>query len=314
MNDILSVLFQVVGTFFDQVVTFFSDSPEWGGLVTFAILSPVVPVGHDVPEGLLSIVRRWHGGKGDKVANVNQMAGVLDEYSAKWGIPGDMRTFILVDVVELNRVFTLCKGENSSLKLRKERDRLITHCVNYSLGYIRFWAIGQYADGFITVENIHSLCFLLPGETAGGRKLAPPTDAMPETKIRVFNEDGIMFIIDQAKDKNAGEVHHGWPPGVRHALILIYEEDGVTEVYREITTHLHNRIEMPAGSHGKVFLAKAAFLKHMNDAPHFGTEVTFAMPTTTQDLLEILHNQHQEDAEQHRKDVEAMEKEMKDRS
>jgi hypothetical protein len=52
-----------------------------------------------------------------------------------------------------------------------------------------------------------------------------------------------------------------------------------------MSTHKHNLIEMPAGSHGKEFVATAAFLHHVDDAPIFGNEETFMMPKSTTDML-----------------------------
>jgi hypothetical protein len=41
---------------------------------------------------------------------------------------------------------------------------------------------------------------------------------------------------------------------------------------------------MPEGSRGKLFIIKAAFLRHIDDSPRFGPEPTFFMPLTTEDL------------------------------
>jgi hypothetical protein len=54
---------------------------------------------------------------------------------------------------------------------------------------------------------------------------------------------------------------------------------------RGYTTRLHNDIDMPAGSRGKQFIIKAAFLRHISDKPRFGSEPTFSMPLTTEDLV-----------------------------
>jgi hypothetical protein len=41
---------------------------------------------------------------------------------------------------------------------------------------------------------------------------------------------------------------------------------------------------MPSGSRGKLFIIRAAFLRHVDDKPRFGPEPTFFMPLTTEDL------------------------------
>jgi hypothetical protein len=97
---------------------------------------------------------------------------------------------------------------------------------------------------------------------------------------------------------------------VRHALIVITASDGVTEVHRQITTRLHNDIRMPDGSHGKQFIAKASFLRHVDDEPRFGNQPTFSMPLTTEDLAAALDHQHHEDYEAHVREVERQRQEI----
>jgi hypothetical protein len=133
-------------------------------------------------------------------------------------------------------------------------------------------------------ENIENVVNLLPGEASGHHDRTEATEAIAEVKVKVVNEDFIRVVIDQSSGENAGPVIHGWPPGVKIALIVITATDGKTEVLRQLTTKLHNNIEVPAGSHGKQFIIKAAFLRHIDDKPHFGSEPTFTMPLTTEDL------------------------------
>jgi hypothetical protein len=108
----------------------------------------------------------------------------------------------------------------------------------------------------------------------------------------------------------AAQVAHGWPSGVKNALTVITASDGKTEIYRQITTRLHNDIRMPEGSHGKQFIIKAAFLKHVNDEPHFGNEPTFSMPLTTEDLAATLDRQHHEEFEAQLQEVERQRQEI----
>jgi hypothetical protein len=93
---------------------------------------------------------------------------------------------------------------------------------------------------------VHLLGFLLPGESGGHRDRTEATDVTAEVKVSVVNEDFIRVVIDQSAGENAAQVAHGWPPGVRNALIVITAADGKTEVYRQLTTRLHNDIQMPA--------------------------------------------------------------------
>jgi hypothetical protein len=86
--------------------------------------------------------------------------------------------------------------------------------------------------------------------------------------------------------------------------------DGKTEIYRQVTSRLHNDIRMPDGLHGKQFIIKAAFLKHVDDEPRFGNEPTFSMPLTTEDLAVALDRQHHEEFEAQLREVERQRQEI----
>ncbi|MDR3351320.1 MAG: hypothetical protein LBN98_06765 [Prevotellaceae bacterium] len=73
-------------------------------------------------------------------------------------------------------------------------------------------------------------------------------------------------------------------------MIIIIASDGKTEILRILTTRLHNTIRMPEGSHGKQFIIKAAFLKHMDDDLLFGAEQTLSMPLTSEDFFKRLRD------------------------
>jgi hypothetical protein len=90
---------------------------------------------------------------------------------------------------------------------------------------------------------------------------------------------------------------------------VITAADGKTEVYRHLTTHLHNDVRMPEGSHGKQFIIKASFLRHVDDEPRFGNEPTFSMPLTTEDLAATLDRQHHEEYEAQLREVERLRQE-----
>jgi hypothetical protein len=130
------------------------------------------------------------------------------------------------------------------------------------------------------------------------------TDVTAEVKVKVINEDNIRVVIDQSAGENAAQVAHGWSEGVHNALIVVTTAAGKTEILCQMTTRLHNDLRMPAGSHGKQFIIKASFLKHVNDEPRFGNEPTFSMPLTTEDLAATLDRQHHEDFEEQIQEVE----------
>jgi hypothetical protein len=171
-------------------------------------------------------------------------------------------------------------------------------------------AYGEYTAGVLTADDVHLLGFLLPGETGGHHDRTEATDVVAEVKVKVVNEDFICVVIDQSAGENAAQVVYGWPDGVKNALIVITAADGQTEVYRQFTTRLHNDIRLPEGSHGKQFIIKESFLKHINDEPRFGNEPTFSMPLTTEDLAAALDRQHHAEFEAQMQEVERQRQEI----
>ncbi|MDR1403676.1 MAG: hypothetical protein LBJ60_08265, partial [Tannerellaceae bacterium] len=129
--------------------------------------------------------------------------------------------------------------------------------------------------------------------------------------VRVISEDAIRVVIDQSSAENAALVAHGWPPGVRQALIVITGAADGKEVYRQMTTRLHNDVFLP-GFHGKQFIIKAAFMKHIDDEPIFGNQPTFSLPLTTEDLVAALEKQHETDTAAHALEVERHRLEMEE--
>jgi hypothetical protein len=131
-----------------------------------------------------------------------------------------------------------------------------------------------------------------------------------EVTISMRQTRFIRVIIDHASSENAALVVHGWPKGVRHAAIEILSADGKKVVHHQLTTHLHTDIEMPEGSQGQLFIARAAFLRHVDDLPKYGPEPTFSMPLTTKDLADVLDKQHFEEYEAHLREVERRRQEV----
>ena len=218
---------------------------------------------------------------------------------------------------KLQTLINRCRTPSGSQSDRTLRSSLLKSTIGYCLLQVRIWAYGAYTAGTLSADDVHLLGFLLPGESGGRHDRTEPTDITAEVKVKVINEDFIHVVIDQSAGENAALVEHGWPHGVRNALIVITAADGKTEVYRQFTTRLHNDIHMPEGSHGKQFIIKASFLKHINDEPRFGNEPTFSMPLTTEDLAAALDRQHHEDfeaqlqeVERHRQEIERLQAEL----
>jgi hypothetical protein len=249
----------------------------------------------DITEALLATIKRWHGSIDEQFSCIDNVVNVILKNAS------GIRPPEFQDLVNYrDRLQTLinhCHTTSASAADRQERNSVLKAAVGLCLLEIRVWAYSMYTQKMLTADDVHTLGFLLPGEHGGHHSKSEPTDAIPEVKVSVLNEDFIRVVVDQSAGENAGPVKHGWPVGVRHVMIVIIAVDGMTEIYRLTSTHLHNDIEMPAGSHGKQFIVKAAFLRHVDDKPKFGNEPTFSMPLTTEDLAAALNKQQQENSE-----------------
>jgi hypothetical protein len=211
---------------------------------------------------------------------------------------------------QLQALINKCRSTAGSAADRTLRNTLLKSTVGLCLLQGKIWAYGEFSAGVLTADDVHLLGFLLPGEVGGRRTRAEATDVTAEVKVSVINADFIRVVIDQSAGENAAQVAHGWPLGVKNALIVITAADGKTEISRQITTRLHNDIRMPEGSHGKQFIIKAAFLRHVDDAPRFGNSPTFSMPLTTEDLAASLDHQHHADFEAQLQEVERARQEI----
>jgi hypothetical protein len=239
---------------------------------------------NSLTESILTGVRRWHGSIGDKLINIDNLVNVIKAHQPAWPIDPGLLAQLSGNCERLQALVVKCHTPEASSADREKRNTLLRSTVRLCLLQVKVWAYSQFTAGVMTATDVHLLCFLLPGETGGHRSRTEATAAEAEVKVRVLNEDFIRAVIDNSAGENAAQVSHGWPAGVRNALLVITAADG-TEVCRRITTRLRTDLCMPAGSHGKQFIIKAAFLKHVSDEPRFGAEQTFSMPLTTEDLV-----------------------------
>jgi hypothetical protein len=235
-------------------------------------------------KGVHAGTRRWHGSIDNKFSCIDNIVRAVTEHQSLWAMPPDLYANLLDGHRELQLRIDKCRTLSGSTADRILRDTLFKSMTDLCLTKIKIWAFAKFLDGTMTAGDVHLLGFLLPGETGGRHSRKEATNIIPEVKVRVVNGDFIRVIIDQSSSENAAQAAHGWPQGVEHALIVIIAADGITEVYRRFTTRLHTNIRMPAGSHGKQFIIKAAFLVHVDDEPRFGSEETFSMPLMTEDL------------------------------
>jgi hypothetical protein len=317
LSEIIINTAGIVSGLSNAFFSFFSDggilSAEGVGVVlAFAAIATVTG---NIPEGTLVAVRQWHGTIDEQLGNIIKVTGVLTEHKTSWIVPTALLDPLTDNCNELCMLVPKCKSTSASTDDRAHRNTLLKSTVAYCLMNVRIWVYQAYAAGALTVDDVHSMCFLLPNEHGGRHERSKATNVVAEVKVRVITQDLIRAVIDQASVENAGQVVHGWPPGVKLALIVIISVEDGSEVYRQMTSHLHNDIPMPESSRGKQFAIKASFLKHVDDIPRFGSEPTFSMPLTTEELIDAHDRQHHEDfeeqlraVEQHRQEVEGLKK------
>jgi hypothetical protein len=315
MENLVAITICLVNTIFDHANMFLSSLSD-GGLVlasgsglTVAFALGAVVYG-TIAEGVLAAIRRWHGSIDEQFSNINNLVSVVTTHQPAWSMPPDLLQQLSSNRDRLQELINKCHTPQASAADRELRNTLLKSTVGLCLVQAKIWAYGEFANGIMTADDVHLLGFLLPGETGGRHDRTEATDVTAEVKVKIVNEDFIRVVVDQSAGENAAQVVHGWPHGVKNALIIITSADGKTEVYRQVTSRLHNDIRMPDGSHGKQFIIKAAFLKHVDDEPRFGNEPTFSMPLTTEDLAAALDRQHHEDFEAQLREVERQRQEI----
>jgi hypothetical protein len=309
MSNLVEILIVLFSGIVEQVSMFLIRllESESGGVALAIAFGGVMP---GVSEGVLAAARRWHGSIDEQFSNINNFVTLVMSHQPAWSIPEDLLDKLTTDRDQLQSLINKCRSTAGSAADRTLRSTLLKSTVGLCLLQGRIWAYGEYTAGVLTADDVHLLGFLLPGESGGHHGRTEATDVVVEVKVSVINADFIRVVIDQSSGENAAQVAHGWPSGVKNALIVITAADGKTEIYRQITTRLHNDIRMPEGSHGKQFIIKAAFLRHVNDEPRFGNSPTFSMPLTTEDLAAALDHQHHADFESQLQEVERARQEL----
>jgi hypothetical protein len=279
----------------------------WTNGITLAFALSTVVQG-SIPEGVLASIRRWHGTIDERFDNLKKLVDLIQ--AKTWPLPENLLKELTDYCSELQNLIPKCRTGAASSEDRERRNRLLNLAIKLCLLQVKTWAYGQYAAGTLTVEDLHKLGFLLPGENGGHHKRTEATRIQAEVKVSVMNANFIRVIIDQAAIENAAQVMHGWPSGVKQALIVIISVETKAEIIHRMTARLHNDIHMPDGSQGKQFIIKASFLKHIDDEPLFGNEPTFSMPLTTEDLIHTDDHQQHEDFEAQRKEIDHYRREI----
>jgi hypothetical protein len=271
----------------DMFLAFISDAFSRSNVEIGLTLAAMLGV---ISEGARSNMRNWHGNLDQKVGCIDNVVTLLAANQPTWAMPTELYGQLTAQHSQLQALVSKCRTNAASTSDRMHRDTLLKATVDLCLLQVKVWAHGQFVAGVLTADDVHDLGFLLPNEHGGRHARTQATDILAEVKVKVINEDIIRVVIDQSAGENAAQVVNGWPSGVHNALIVVETADGMTEVYRQMTTRLHNDIVMPPGSRGKQFIVKASFLKHVDDVPRFGNEPTFSMPLNTEDLAS--HLQH----------------------
>jgi hypothetical protein len=274
----------------DQSGEYFAILSGWwdmigGGVACFVAGDFLLnfPQGERPPESVLAAARRWHGSIRDKFTNLDNLLRVLAAHK-DWPYPATLVALLTTIRDRLQVLILLCEANQATGAERDERNQLLKQMVDICTKPMKLWALNLCVTAVISLDELHSLAYLLPSERGGRHERAGETIARAEVKPDAIDADHVRITVDHSFAENAGQVASGWPGDAKFVLVVIMAADGVTEVFRTISSQLHNNIRMPEGSHGKIFIAKAAFLRHPDDEPHFGNEPTFSMPWTTEDL------------------------------
>jgi hypothetical protein len=313
MNHLFEILTHWAGHLLDPVGTVLALLSNGGAVLSLA--SALVMEYGKIQESYLSNARRWHGRISEKFVNVDHLVRRVEEHQKEWQMPADLFDTLVNHRDRLLVLVPHCQGSDGGPKDRAERDTLLRTSVFLCRNQVKEWAYGKLADGTMTVDDIHSLFLLAPGDIGGRRKRAQPTDEQAKIGVQVIGPDFIRVGLTHAAGKNAAGVTHGWPTGVRHALIVIRSVVENVEVIRRITTRLRTTIKMPEGSHGKQFFVEAAFLKHVDDFPRFGAQHTFTLPFMTEDVVDTINrkqveNQVSNEMEEMRRKIERLTAEL----
>jgi hypothetical protein len=252
-----------------------------GGLM-FAFAT-AMPTGA-LPDGIRKRIKQWHGTIDEQFDNLNSLVEIITAHQPLWTIATPLLREITDARDQLLATIAKCKSPSGSLEDRMRRDTLLKEAVDMCLKKIKLWAYGLYDDGILTADDVHLLGFLLPFEHGRGHEKTEATNVVALLKALVISSGMVRFTVDQSDDKNAALVSHGKPKGVKFVLLHITSEDGQTVVLHQAFSKLHNDIKMPDDAHGKTFIAKAAFLKHIEDEPRYGKEVFFTMPKNIGDI------------------------------
>jgi hypothetical protein len=308
MEHFIEIVIALANTLFGHISWLLSSLSAGDGLV-FAFALVAMPV-NNISEGSLTNVRRWRGGIADKFTAIDNLLSTILANQPAWAIQPELLEKLKSYHKELEKLVHLCKTSNSSMAHRAQRDALLSTIMRFCRIQIRAWAYQSFASGLLTASDVHLLGFLLPGENGGYHRRSKATAEQAYIKVGIINEDFIRVSITHTTDDGGVPENQAWPSHIPFARIVITASDGQTEVYNNLTTHIHNDIHMPKGSHGKQFVAKASFLKHVDDKPVFGNQQVFSIPLNTEDLLAAAKNPQAPDSNFYLQEIEHLKEEI----
>lgn len=255
---------------------------------------------------LLNSISRWHGGIDDQFTNIDNLVNCIMEHQPGWSVPPELLAEVTECRDQLRELIVRCRGSNASRTDRQLRNALLKSTVGFCLLQMKIWAYDEYEAGLLKPGDIHRLGFLLPGKV-GRIKIY---DARPEVRVSVVGKKTIRVIIEQAGDEPDEQVMHGWPHGLKNALVVVTADDEKTEVLHVITARLYNSIRLPGNSRGKRFFIKASFLKNEDDLPRFGRQRPFFIPLDDEDFAAAADRQYHEDFEAQLRETELQRQEI----
>jgi hypothetical protein len=316
---LVAVLFGLVAGLLAE----YFNAPEWcqflfgGGGASLGFAAGVVSI-YNITEDVLSVIRQWHGSIDQQMSNISNVLERLKAHAVDWKVPEEFLDQLTENYQKLVGLVDTCSKSSGSSADRTMRNSLLKSTVGFCLTQIKSWVIAQYYGGMLTLDDVHLLGFFLPSEYSGHRDRKDPTKATVAIKVYVTQMDTICVVIDHAYKATAGLVMHGWPRGVRNAVIIVYSVDGETELYHKLTTRLHTYITLPKEVRGKQVTISAAFLQHVDDTPRFGEiQPVVTMPLNVNDLVKKLERQHDEEHEarmlevdRHREEVERIQAQL----
>jgi hypothetical protein len=226
-------------------------------------------------------------------------------------MPDEMLNTLIFNRDQLQELISACRSPEATARKRTDRNSLLRTTVFICRFNVKIWAYGRFEEGVMNADDVHSLGFLLPGENGGRHPRKKPTGATPHIVAQALSPEKVRIVLYTLREKDEAMATHGWPEGVRQALLVIKTADGKEEVFRGITGRRHTNIEIP-GRHGQQFLVAAAYLRHLDDTPVFGHDQTFSLPYMTSDIGLSIKQKHEEEKAAWERKIEELEREIRE--